>query len=437
MNSNAMAETDPALDEFAIQASSAGLTLPAKHRTRWWEVASIVVLIILVSAGVGVATGWLNLRPASNGPPGLLGPQSCVGQAGQKVSLTGSISADADSQLTAGLGILASEFSNSYGGCVQVAYPTTSAQGLPALANRSADFAIAETPPTSYELSSLPAPAYVVPLGVASVSVIVDLPGLTAPLRLNGSVLGQIYLGEITTWGALPLAQLNPGVSLPESLPISVVHRGDASPLNPVFTGFLASSNPAWSQSVGSGTQVAWPTGTAVSGGAGMLEVVSNTTGAIGYVATGNPLPSNVEATTIENPSGAFVAATSTDVVAAAAETGNTSLDGGANWTGISLVNAPGNQSYPISYFTYLVVFQDVGTAFGGNLTLADSQWAMTYLWWVATDGGYVTAAMGSNELPSAVLATSQIVLEKVAFDGKSVLESSEGSESGGETGEF
>jgi phosphate transport system substrate-binding protein len=437
MNSNTTAESDPASDEFADQAASAGLTLPQRHRSRWWEVASIVVLIILVSAGVGVATGWLNLRPASSGPPGLLGPQSCVGQAGQKVSLTGSVAPDADPQLTAGLGVLSTEFSNSYGGCVQIAYPTAATPGLTALASRTADFAIAETPPTSNELSSLPAPAYVLPLGIASVSVVVNLPSLSAPLRLNGSILAQIYLGEITSWGAAPLAQLNPGIPLPNSLPITVVHRSDASPINPAFTGFLAAADPTWSSTVETGTQVAWPTGPGVSGSSAMLAALANTSGAIGYVTTGSFLPSGVGATTIENPSGVFVPANPANVVEAAAETGNTSLDGGANWTGISLLDAPGNQSYPISFFTYLIVYQDVGTAFGGNLTLADSQWAMTYLWWVATDGGYVTAPMGTNELPGAVLTTSQLVLEKVAFDGKSVLENSEGSESGGETGEF
>jgi hypothetical protein len=101
--------------EFAEQARETGLVLPRPKRTNPWDVAAVTAVVVLVSLGVGAATGWLNLRVTGSLPPGLLGPQSCVQEGGNPVDLRGSISADADPLLSASAATVTDRFSGSYG----------------------------------------------------------------------------------------------------------------------------------------------------------------------------------------------------------------------------------------------------------------------------------------------------------------------------------
>jgi len=428
---------DP-VEKFVEQAGRAGLTLPTRRRTNLWQVAAICATIVLVSVGIGVATGWMNLRPNSDTPPGLFGPQSCAGQAGQRVQLQGATLPDSDPLLTQSLVYLSDRFFSSYGDCVQMSYPSSSvASDLGPLDSRSADFAVLESPPNSAQLSQIPDSVYVLPFGLASVSIIYNLPGLDGTLNLNGSVLGAIYLGAITTWNAPPIQKLNPSIDLPAGLAISVSYRSDAAPLNAAFSSFLAISDSNWNTSATTGTTVEFPVGTPTTSGASLVDRVANVTGAIGYAESGTSLPSNLGTADLQNAAGNFTSPSTLCVVSAASAEAQETTGAGANWTGASLVDATGNSSYPLSYLSYLVVYQDLGRTFAGNFSLLSAQWEMTFLWWVVTDGGYLTTPLGYNQLPAGIVANSQTVLEKVAFDGKSILETGEGSEGGGETGEF
>jgi len=438
MNGVSTETSEDPVEEFVEQAGRAGLTLPARRRTSLWQVAAICATIVLISVGIGAATGWMNLRPTSSTPPGLFGPQSCAGQAGQRVQLQGATPPDSDPLLTQSLAYLSHQFFSSYGNCIQVSYPSsTGSSGLGPLDSRSADFAVLESPPTSAQLSQIPEPAYVLPFGLTSVAIIYHLPGLDGTLNLNGSVLGAIYSGGITTWNAPPIQKLNPSVDLPVGLPISVSYRSDATPLNAAFASFLAGSDPAWNASASSGSAVPFPIGAPEISETSLVDRVANVTGAIGYAEGGSSLPSDLGTANLENAAGNFTSPSAVCVVSAASAEAQETSSAGANWTGASLLDAAGNASYPLSYLSYLVVYQDLGRAFAGNLSLLSAQWEMTFLWWVVTDGGYLTAPLGYNQLPAGIVANSQTVLEKVAFDGKSILETGEGSEGGGETGEF
>jgi phosphate transport system substrate-binding protein len=438
MNNSAEAISTGPQDEFEDQARRSGLVLPARRPGRVRDVAVIVAVLIIVSVGIGEATGWMNFQPASSGPPGLFGHQACVSQAGQDVRLQGALSEDSDPALTGSLAELTNQFAGSYGGCVAIGYPTASASsGLSALVSRQADFAVLESSPTASGLSDLPAVADVVPIGLSSVSVVYNIPGQIGALNLDGSVLASIYQGSISEWNAPAIAALNPGVNLPADLKITAVHRADASPLNTAFTGYLAAANASWSSVVGVGAQVAWPGGVSAPSSSAMIGDIANVSGALGYVGTGASLPEGVASASLENPAGNFVGPETQGVSAAATALANETTSAGANWTGISLLDAPGGASYPLSYLDYLVVYQDLGRSYGTQLSLVSAQWELTFLWWVLTDGGYVTAPQGFAELPATTISASQLILEKVTYDGKSVLETTEGSETGGETGEF
>lgn len=427
---------DP-VDEFSVQARQAGLTLPRRLRTKPTEVAAIVAVILLISVGVGVATGWMNLRPSSSTPPGLFGTQACAAQAGQRVSLLASTPSTSDPMLLESWTTLSDQFLASYGSCVQVQYtPSAPSAGLQALASRSADFAVLEATPTPEELQGLPDPAFVLPIGITSVTIVYNLPGGIGPLNLNGSVLSGIYSGSIRQWNDPALEALNPTLPLPQGLPISVLTRTDPAPVNTAFSGFLSESSEAWNSTYGTGNSIAWPVGTGFSSGAALVAALANDTGGIGYVQTGTPLPTDLGSADIENSAGNFTAASISAVEAAASGSTNATQVAGGNWTGASLLNAAGGGSYPLSFYSYLVVYRDLGTAFGGQLSLVSAQWELTFLWWVLTDGGYVTSSWGFDQIPMSIVVSAQIVMQKVAYDGKSVLDTEAG-ESGGETGEF
>lgn len=428
--------SDP-VDEFSLQARQAGLTLPRRLRTKPTEVAAIVAVILLISVGVGVATGWMNLRPSNGAPPGLFGTQACAAQAGQRINLLASTPAGSDPVLSQSWTTLTDQFLASYGNCVQIRYsPSPASTDLEALASRSADFAILESAPTVGELQQLPDPTYVLPIGLSSVTIVYNLPGLNGPLNLNGSVLSQIYSGSIRQWNDPALEALNPTLQLPQGLSISVLARSDATPVNAAFSSFLAESNEAWNTTYGTGSAMDWPIGTGFSSGAALVAALANTTGGIGYVQTGTPLPTDLGAAEIENPFGNFTAASVSAVTSAASESTNLTQVAGGNWTGTSLLEAAGNASYPISFYAYLVVYQDLGRAFGGNLSSVSAQWELTFLWWVLTDGGYVTSSWGFDQIPLSIVLAAQVIMQKVTYDGKSVLDTEAG-ESGGETGEF
>ncbi|HYA57775.1 MAG TPA: substrate-binding domain-containing protein [Thermoplasmata archaeon] len=430
-------ESDPG-DRFSEEAARAGLTLPRPHRANPWEVAAVCSVILLVSLGIGVSTGWLNLRANADPLPGLLGPQSCVAQGGQKVDLPGSIAPNSEPQFAVSLGFLTDRFTSSDAGCVEINFTSgTGTPGPQGVVAGPVDFSMLEAAPTPAELSALPSPAVLLPTGLTSVSVVYNLPGVADSLRLNGSVLEGIFAGTIRSWDAPAVVQLNPSTNLPRGLPISVVHRSDPTALNGVFTTFLADTVSSWSTEAGVGDQVPWPTGVGVNGSGNMAAFVATTPGALGYMETGVSLPTNVSVARMENAARNFTSPDIGAVVAAAA-----AWDAGANrsvvnWSGDPLLEAPGLSSYPLVFPTYLLVYEDLGKAFGGNLSLRVAQWEMTYLWWVVTDGGYVSASLGVAGLPEGMVSSVQQGLEKIAFDGTSVLEGNEGSEGGETTGEF
>ncbi len=437
MNGRSTESREESVDEFRRQARSTGLTLPSRHRVLLSEVAAIVAVILLISVGVGVTTGWMNLRPPGPAVPGLFGPQSCAGQAGQRVDLQGSIPADAGRTLAESWSAMTADFLTSYGNCVRIGYSSgTGTTGLEELASRTVSLAVLQSAPTPGELGQLPDLTYVVPIGLTSVTIVYNLPGLAGPLNLNGTVLAEIYSGAIRQWNDPALEALNPSIHLPQNLAISVLSISNATPLNGMFSAFLSESSPEWNASYGSGDTLAWPVGTGYDDAPALVAALANQTGGIGYTETGLPLTANIAVADIENPAGNLSAPSVSSVTAAASGSVNTTQVAGGNWTGDSLLDSAGNGSYPLSFLEYLVVYRDLGAAFGGNLSLVAAQWELTFLWWVLTDGGYVTSPWGFDQLPLPVVLAAQVLLQKVAYDGKSVLDTESG-ESGGETGEF
>jgi phosphate transport system substrate-binding protein len=197
-----------------------------------------------------------------------------------------------------------------------------------------------------------------IPLAIAAQTINYNLPELGgSSLKLDGPTIAGIYSGKIQEWDAAPIEALNPGVTLPHQ-EIIPVRRTDASGDTFVFTQFLDFSTPSWDDKVGYGTDVTWPSVagemTAV-GNAGMLKAVAGTPYSIGYIGISYKdeiAKANLGTAMIKNQSGKFLLPTPDTISAAAAELDSrTPAD-----ERLSLVFAPGDDSYPLINYEYAVV---------------------------------------------------------------------------------
>ena len=273
-------------EEFAREAAATGLVLPARRPFDLWGAVAIAVAIVVIAAGVGEVTGWINLRsaPAPAGFPYL----TC---SGSPITIDGAVAADLDPSIADWLVGAGSSLSSAVGGCLAVSV-TNSTSSAPAgiLADPAAKFAATYVGPGIPTDPTGPSTIAVIPVGLSAVAVVYNLPSVSASLNLTGAVLAGIFSGAIRSWDDPAISGLNPGVSLSGLPPISVRFHGGSSATNAVFTQYLAESNSTWSASIGSGESVAWPSGSSVASDAAMVAAVSSTPGAVCLLYT-SPSP--------------------------------------------------------------------------------------------------------------------------------------------------
>lgn len=277
-----------------------------------------------------------------------------------------------------------------------------SGAGIRQLSERTVDFGASDSPMSDEEMTSAKGGAVLhVPTVIGAVVVTYNLPGVSQPLQLTGDVIADIFLGRITKWNDPRIAATNPGVALPAD-DILVVHRTDASGTSFIFTDYLTSVSQQWANGPGRGKQVNWPVGLGAKGNEGVAAQVEQMPGAIGYTELAYVKQNDLPAARVRNQAGNFVAPTIENVQAAAAGALE-SLSDSTDFR-ISIVNAPGEQAYPISSLTWILLYR----------TQADSTKAselLDFLRWALTEGDAQAAALDYAPLPDAV---AQRVLQRL-----------------------
>lgn len=232
---------------------------------------------------------------------------------------------------------------------VQVNYqPIGSGGGIQQVTNGTVDFGASDMPMKDEQLAGAKVKVVHIPTVMGAVVPVFNVSGVS-DLRFSPDVLADIYLAKITTWNDPRIAKDNPGVNLPGDK-ITVVHRSDGSGTSFIFTDYLSKVSPAWKSGPGSGTAIYWPTGVGGKGNEGVASEVRQLSGAIGYVELIYALQNHINFGAIRNASGNWVKG-SIDGVTAAAATAKIPAD-----YRVSITNAPGADSYPISSFTYLLI---------------------------------------------------------------------------------
>jgi phosphate transport system substrate-binding protein len=208
------------------------------------------------------------------------------------------------------------------------------------------------------------------PTVIGGVVPVVNIKGIAAgQLRLNGQVLGDIYLGKITKWNDAAIKALNPSLNLPDAA-ISPVRRADGSGTSFIFTNYLSKVNADWKAKVGEGTAVNWPTGAGGKGNEGVAAFVGRLPNSIGYVEYAYVKQNKMTYALMQNAAGQFVAPEDTAFKAAAA---------GAEWTKSFyqiLTNQPGAQSWPITGATFILMHKVQDKPAEAATTLKFFEWA-------------------------------------------------------------
>jgi phosphate transport system substrate-binding protein len=273
---------------------------------------------------------------------------------------------------------------------IQINYaPIGSGGGIRQFSNGVVDFGASDAPMTGGEIAKAGGDVLHIPT-VAGAVAVVNNAGI-ADLKLDGETLAAIYLGEIKKWNDDQIAELNPGVNLPDKA-IRVVYRSDASGTTNIFTSYLAAVSTSWAARVGADKSVAWPVGVGGKGNPGVAGAVKNNDGSIGYVELAYAETNNLSAAMIRNRSGRYVAPSVAATTAAAA--------GGirrmpADFR-VMIVNQPGAETYPICGFTWLLVHKDQPAADRGA-ALKD------FLNWALTDGQKSAGSLYYAPLPASL----------------------------------
>ena len=228
-----------------------------------------------------------------------------------------------------------------------------------------------------------------VPVTMGAVSIGYNLP--VDGLKLDGQTLSDIYLGKLTKWNDPHIAALNPGVKLPDTA-IAVVHRAEGSGTTFIFTSYLAAVNPEWKSKVGAAGSVSWPAGIGAKGSEGVSGQVMNTPGGIGYFELAYAKQNHIKSAQLKNANGKFV---DPSVKGAAAAGAGAAANMPADLKAV-FVNAPGDDSYPIAGFSWIVVFKDQKDAKKGDAIVKMLQY-------VVTDGQQFAEALDYAPLPKAV----------------------------------
>jgi phosphate transport system substrate-binding protein len=223
-----------------------------------------------------------------------------------------------------------------------------------------------------------------------------------AQLKFSGSVLADIFLGKIRKWNDPAIGGLNPGVKLPPT-DITVVHRSDGSGTTYIWVDYLAKVSSEWKQKVGVNTSVNWPVGVGGKGNEGVAGLVKQTPGSIGYLELFYALQNQISYGMVQNLAGNFVAASTESVTAAAA---GAAQEMPADFR-VSITNAPGEAAYPISSFTWLLLYED-------SEDKAKARIMVDFIKWALTDGQKFARELGYAPLPQVVVDMETKALQTI-----------------------
>ncbi len=280
-----------------------------------------------------------------------------------------------------------------------------SGAGIRQLTSGTVFFGASDQPIGDELLSTAPGKILHFPTVLGAVVPIYNLEGLSQPLKFTGPLLADIVLGTIRKWNDPEIVKHNAGVALPGS-DITFVHRSEGSGTTFILADYLGKVSSEFKSVVGVDASLKWPTGVGGKGNEGVAALVRQTPGSLGYVELVYALQNRIAVGAVLNSSGVFVTPSVDSVTAAAAAAaGHMPAD-----FRLSITNAAGVDAYPISSFTWLLLYEEPRDKSQGRQM-------REFLRWALTDGQKLAPALGYARLPQPVVEMELKALDQLKVD--------------------
>lgn len=278
-----------------------------------------------------------------------------------------------------------------------------SGAGIQQLTAKTVSFGATDGPMSDEQLKAAGQPVLHIPVAMGAVVPAYNLP-VKQTLKFSGPVLADIFLGKITKWNDPALAKLNPGVKLPNRQ-IVTVHRADGSGTTYIWVDYLAKVSQDFKDKVGVATAVSWPSGLAAKGNEGVSGQIRQTSGSIGYIELVYATQNKIQFGSVQNKEGQFIKGSAASVSAAGAGAVKT-IPADLR---VSITDTPGKGAYPISGFTWLLVYANQTNREKGE-ALAD------FIQWVIHDGQSAAKPLDYARIPAEVVKLAEGKVKEIKY---------------------
>jgi len=305
---------------------------------------------------------------------------------------------------------------------VAISYASVgSGAGISQITARTVDFGGSDAPLSAAQYAALPSGSTLltIPESASAVVPAYNIPGIGNGINFTGSILAQIFLGNITMWNDPALQAINTNVTLPNHA-IVVVHRSDSSGTMFAFTDYLSQVSSQWATLVGKGTAVNWPVGLGGKGNEGVAGVIQGNQYSIGPLEIAYEILNSglISYGAVQNAAGNYILANLTNINSALAAAGSAALPpGNGVWTSVSVIDSVVNNStatnaYPITTLTYLLAYQAQTDQVKGTDIVY-------FLWWVVHDGQSAGGKYGYAALPANIVALDEATIRSITYNGQ------------------
>lgn len=274
--------------------------------------------------------------------------------------------------------------------------------GVRQLMEHTIDFGATDIPMKDDQLKKASEPIFHFPMTLGAVVLTYNLPEIQgSELKLTPALVSDLFLGKIYYWNDARIQEVNPGLKLPD-VPVMIVHRSDGSGTTAVFTDYLAKVSPEWKTKVGAGTNIKWPIGLGGKGNEGVTGFVKHSPGALGYVELLYAEKNHLSVAALQNQKGFFIRpSTCTITEAAKGKIKDIPTD-----FRVSITDSPADQGYPISSFTYLLLYESMDSKKGTHLK--------QFMEWAFKEGQGYAESLYYAPLPKELTLRARTALTKI-----------------------
>jgi phosphate transport system substrate-binding protein len=283
--------------------------------------------------------------------------------------------------------------------------------GILQLTNKTVDFGGSDAPLNDEQTRKLGVAILHIPMASGADVVTYNLPGINESLRMTPNLIAAIYLGKITNWNSSEISSVNPGIKLPD-LPLVVIHRSDGSGTSYIWTDYLSKVNPEWAKKVGKATSVNWPVGLGGKGNEGVAGLVKETPGAIGYIELAYATQNKMAIAQVQNQAGKFITPNLSSITAAS----NIDLP---TDTKVSLTNTINPDGYPISSFTWALIYKEQNY---NNRSAEKATQLLKLMWWNIHAGQKNCEPLNYATLSKSAVTVAEKILQSATYNGKAIL---------------